>query len=350
MFLEFWNNLPSLWKTISIITTALSVILALYLRWLRIKKIRIELKEKQTEKEYKISDKASLPYKESNYDLFNSTTQEFYRLRYQANRIKSFELQHLDNIHNILNVSKPNVLDIGCADGSVALDRFHDSKKWGKIFGIDNQASLISQANSKNISNFSFYTFNINKLCKENFDLKKHFGEPIHLIFCTMSIHHMGKKNQLAILKYLWRQLENNGILYIRSFDDSLKLSCSEYSDLIDELILISASIPGASDRYHGRKLFNQLISLTNNAQNIIMDYFMTDTIHMTNEEKESYFQYAYGFRLDRVKTTYEEYPEIKELYERASKIIELLKPEFIYNDSFYALSGESIAYAIKKS
>lgn len=87
MFLEFWSNLPSLWKTISIITTTLSVILALYLTWLRIKKIRIEIKEKQTDKEYKISDKVSLPYKASNYDLFNSTTQEFYRLQYQANRI-----------------------------------------------------------------------------------------------------------------------------------------------------------------------------------------------------------------------------------------------------------------------
>jgi len=354
--LEFWNQQSLLLQVISIIVTSISFILAGYLTLLRIQKTRIEIKEKKTNIDITSisidSYNSSLELEPSNYNLCHSSTKEFYRLKYQSKRIKEFELRHLNDIHKLLKIEKPNVVDIGCADGISTIDRFSNPKKWGNILGIDNQLSLINEAKQNiNQKNFTFTTLDIIELCNKNVNLKDYTQAPIQLIYATLTIHHLGKQNQLRVLKYLWNQLDDNGILYIRSFDDDLKLTSSKYTALIDELIMLSATIPGASDRYHGRDLFQQLFSLTNSNKDIKMDYFITDTTQMNKEEKELFFQYAYGFRLERIKTTCntnQTNTSFAETYKRAEEIINVIKNAFVHNDDFYSLSTECIAYAKK--
>lgn len=356
ILIEFFSGMSGTVKIFvgigGVITFCLGVTSTIY----KIRKTRLDIKKENVQQPAEAITpikKKGYGEKPSGYDLCGGSAKEVYRLRYQADRIEEFDKSVLDEIYNELKIEKINVLDLGCADGYLTKNRFSNSKKWGKVFGLDKQSWAISIAKNDSDERFKFFTFDLIEHAKLNTPITNWVdGTSINLIFSALTIHHLGTNNQQTVLRYLWEQLAAPGALVIRTFDDGLKVTCVEHSDMIEELLGMSEKVPGADDRCHGRRIASQFLSANNDAYKYGMKYFLADTIGMPREEREKFFQYAYGFRIETIKQALDEDPnniQLQEYHRRALEILETIKEPFINDPLFYTASSECIFYAIKK-
>lgn len=345
---NIWANLSRVEKLLSAFAAGLTFVLAAWHQVLKIRKAQIEIKkEKESEKqsEHNAPLLKDLNYAEapSNYDLCNETASEVYRLKFQADRIHDFD-----------NVERPNVVDLGCADGYLTFSRFGDKEKWGKVFGLDKHASSIKEANSVQKEEFSFFEFDLVEHAKKSTDFKKWVdGTDVNIIFSALTIHHLGIPNQKRVINYLWDQLADPGALVVRTFDDGLKITCPEYSALAEELVEISATFPGAEDRYQGRRLYSQMMTACKGSCGVGSRYFIKDTIGMSASEKDKFFHYAYGFRMERVRRALELNPDnmnLRKIHARAKEVTDKLKQAFVNDRDFYSASSEMFIYAVKNN
>lgn len=246
------------------------------------------------------------------------------------------------------------VLDVGCSMGTVTKNVFGNFSDNVKVLGVDKFQVCIDEFNSSiDCPNMfaELLNFEDDDWKNQLSDIMKKHGIPaFDLVYCSLSLHHMS--NSGLVIKGLWDYIANGGRIFIRTCDDALKLAYPD-SGLMDEIIKMTAGVSKVSDRFHGRKVYQQLSKAK--FENITIDSFAVDTVNKSVTDRYTLYMTTFDWRKNYFKQCVQKASEDKEI-ERAlaeyNKIITLLdKIEDLFsNYSFYFCYYVTIAYAEKAS
>ncbi|MCP5046785.1 MAG: class I SAM-dependent methyltransferase [bacterium] len=286
---------------------------------------------------------------EGTYRFLNSDSNVRSRLHYQADRNRDFDLSALDYARKKMAVDKPDVLDIGSADGCLTHDRFGDDSLWGNVWGVERDNELVAECNERFGERMQFICGNIETMAETDMrpdGIMDRGG--VDVVFVALVMHHVSRENQQRVLEYLWSFVKPGGCLIIRANDDSLYLNYPDGEDL-QRLQAISASMPLGPERFYARKLYPELLKLTGSADAIKINYFMGDSSHIDREERELFFNYAYQFRIPVIERAVKAFPGEKkyvELLNEAQSIYDRWKKFFCEDRKYYLLAPECIGIA----
>jgi SAM-dependent methyltransferase len=271
------------------------------------------------------------------------------RLRTQSNNTKAFDMRVL---RPLLEAKPDNLigLDLGCADGSLTVDRFGGFSAVGHIVGIDSNAVKIGQANETYEGDrFSFHQLDIED---DQFDrqiqeiLAARQVDGFDFIFSALTIHHLSNPRK-ALIK-LRKLLKSGGFLLLRGSDDGSKLAYPDDQNLVKSILFMTMEIEGVSDRENGRKLAHQLKKSGFNE--IDMHYEIKDTNRLSVEERSALFQESFSYRINNFKRRMEQEPGnalYRQEYEWIKEALDELEMQFV-DEAFYYHEIAYIAVGVK--
>lgn len=263
------------------------------------------------------------------------------RLHWQENGYIKFDNEAIDKALSDLPDNNLAVLDLGCSDALVTYSRFANRPQFKKIIGVDyNQADLdLAKERCKNDPRFSFYKVDLNSpdfCCTIKSIMQENDIKGFDLIFATFILQHV-QKPKLLLLK-LFDIFNPGGKIIIRESDDGCKI-CFPNDTLSEEIIKRTNAIIKSSDRIIGRKLYPFLSEL--GYENIELMYSIEDTINKTRREKEWLFTMGFSFRLNRIKSIYNENPGnefLKKEIQWLEGALDKLKTVFFSRDFYYTV------------
>lgn len=248
------------------------------------------------------------------------------RLDEQAKATKKIDSMAIKYIYKKLNLSKRKfyVLDVGCANGAVSIDRFGKNNN-AFVLGIDINQKIIE----KNIEN------NCNKnIIYKNFDIEdadflKNIQKFINqnkipkfdIVFVSYVLQHL--KDPLQVLKKLKLLLNQNGAIIVRGSDDGSKLACND-ENLVGKIINLYNKAEGISDRYNGRKIYSQLWD--SGFKDIKMFFDVLDTSQLNKEQRLKMFYESFSYRINIFKTLEQKYPDNKKIKQQKLQMEKYLK------------------------
>lgn len=268
------------------------------------------------------------------------------RLRLQSQATLNFDKEHLDDVIKYLREKKGDkpikILDVGCSDGTVTVSRFEGYENIN-VLGVDISSKQISRAieNHGYKSNFTFKELDIiesESLLDTDYDL----------IFSVYVMHHL--KHSDVIMNNLWNKLSSNGVMFVRSPDDGLKVNFPD-NDNLNYLLTTTDKIKGSSDRKHGRKLYTFMKRFEDRPTKIDLKYFIDDTSNLTAEGREYYFSHYYGYRNQEIDKLAAE-TKLPGDIQTAKKINNIMieqKERFEDSSDLYSFSAAILAIAYKK-
>ncbi|QSZ42272.1 methyltransferase domain-containing protein [Sulfurimonas aquatica] len=277
----------------------------------------------------------------SSYD----PTKDKERLRLQSQATLKFDKEHLDSVMKYLREKKGDqpikILDVGCADGTVTVSRFEGYENIN-VLGIDISSKQISRAieNNKDKTNFTFQELNI-------IEAESLLDTDYDLIFSVYVMHHL--KLSDVVMNNLWKKLSGNGVMFVRSPDDGLKVNFPE-NDNLNYLLTTTDKIKGSSDRKHGRKLYTFMKRFEDKPSKIDLKYFIDDTSNLTGDGREHYFSHYYGYRnqeIDKLASETKLPGDIKTA-EKINNIMIEQKERFEDSSDVYSFSAAILAIAYK--
>ena len=272
-----------------------------------------------------------------NYDISYELGDEKKRLAIQAKVESCHDYEYISELFG--DKDKFYVLDVGCSMGKVTKDVFHEFGDRASVLGVDKFNNCVEEFNLETPDNMvaeqlNFEDENWEKQLREH--MNKHAISSFDLVYCSLSLHHMS--DSAMIVKKLWKYISDNGYIYIRTCDDSLKIAYPNES-IIYDLIQRTASVPGSSDRFHGRKVHSMLYK--GRFKNITMKSFLIDTCNKSLDERYALFYSAFIWRknyfkvqLDRAKSS----DEIRRAMTEYNKTMEMLDQieNLFLDSSFY--------------
>lgn len=272
-----------------------------------------------------------------NYDINYELGDEKRRLAIQAKVESGHDFEYINEL--LGSKDKFYVLDVGCSMGEVTKDVFNPFGERACILGVDKFAKCVNEFNLETPNNMFAEQLNFedDNWCEQlRAIMDKHNISSFDLIYCSLSLHHMS--NSASVVKRLWKFISCNGYIYIRTCDDALKIAYPN-EKLIYDIIQRTASVPGASDRFHGRKIHSMLYK--GRFKNITMKSFLIDTCNKTLDERYALFYSAFIWRknyfkvqLDRAKSSEEIRIAMNE-YNKTMEMLDQIENLFL-DSSFY--------------
>ncbi len=265
------------------------------------------------------------------------------RLELQAEGYIDFDDRAIKSALDKIEGNDLVVLDIGCSDGLVTFSRFASCPRISKVIGIDYNKDDIEKArnNYKDNEKFFFYqadlesssfVFDIKEI------LKEHSISAVDIVFGAFIMQHLQRPKLLLVR--LFDILSPQGKVIIRESDDGCKVGYPN-DTLIQEIIVRTNKLIKSSDRYLGRKLYTYFHDL--GYDNIQIQYCTDDTLNKSRKEKEWLFTMGFSFRLNRIKSIYEENPEndiLKKEIIWLEQSLEKLKESFFSRNNFYLVNA----------
>lgn len=268
------------------------------------------------------------------------------RLRLQSQATLNFDKEHLDDVMKYLKEKKGNkpikILDVGCSDGTVTISRFEEYENID-VLGVDISSKQISRAieNNSDKINFTFKELDVT-------ESESSLDTDYDLIFSVYVMHHL--KHSDVVMNNLWNKLSNNGVMFVRSPDDGLKVNFPE-NDNLNYLLATTDKIKGSSDRKHGRKLYTFMKRFEDQPTKIDLKYFIDDTSNLTGEGREYYFSHYYGYRNQEIDKLAAE-TKLPGDIQTAKKINNIMieqKERFEDSRDIYSFSAAVLAVGYKK-
>ena len=272
------------------------------------------------------------------------------RLAQQKENYYELDRQAIDLALENVTKDKITVLDLGCGNGSVAISRFADDPRVGKVIGVDVHKGNIAEANESAAAygdKFSFHVVDLNgEDCVDNIrQIMTALGvESIDLVFAALVLHHL--ENPRLLLLRLYDIFDHHGKIIVRGSDDGTKL-CYPENKLMNEIMDRYNRLIVSSDRENGRKIYGQLYHA--GFTGIRMLYTVSDTSDKDYSFKEVLFNMAFGFRLNRVDALLEKNPTnafiqkerawLESALERFRDVF--LAPDFWYSTTIYIAVAE---------
>lgn len=231
------------------------------------------------------------------------------RLRWQADGYVDFDKSAIDRAIQTLPDKELVVLDLGCSDALVTYSRFASRHEVVKVIGVDYNEKDIEAAKvrCKDDPRFVFYNVDLNR-SDFNLQIKEILRENgvdgVDIVFAAFIVQHV--INPKILLLKLFDILKPGGKVIIRESDDGSKI-CYPNDKLAEEIIRRTNAIIKSSDRDIGRKLYSYLSEL--GYENIEVLYSVNDTVNKSRKEKEWLFTMGFAFRMNRIKSIYDENP-----------------------------------------
>ena len=246
-----------------------------------------------------------------NVKLDSSYNPAFYneheRLKIQAEATRPADLPAIKYAMQRLNLPFYNVLDLGCAFGYVARDRF-DAMDNVKVVGIDRSPNCIAYAKEhSDPDKYSFYTVDVEGADFErnlSAIMKERNVDGFNVILATLVLHHL--KEPIKVLRKLRKFLSKDGYIVVRGSDDGSMVAYND-NDLVQKIVDKTLAIPGISDRLNGRKLYYQLY--TSGYKHVRSFNYVKDVAHKSFDERQQIFQERFAYRRNYLVTRLKEEP-----------------------------------------
>ena len=276
----------------------------------------------------------------SNYS--SDYSNEFIRLEIQAQHAKESDdsaIKYVFENAGWPEDQKLTVLDVGSAYGFVAADRFSPLPQVDKIICIDNNPRVIERARIRFAENekMVFETVDIESADFESKvrEIMDRLDIPhIDIVFSALTLLHLNNPDR--VLRRLRSFMTKGSYIILRGSDDGSKLCYPGY-ELMVSIIQKSLQAKGVSDRANGRKQYSQLLDA--GFRDVRMFSFMTDLSQFPFDERESFFQESFSYRIDNFKRLMDANPggaKEKNDYEWMKNALDEFENMFFKTDFWY--------------
>ena len=147
------------------------------------------------------------------------------RLDLQQNLFKKYDNDIYEEI--IKNKSDLNILDLGCHNGDLIMDRLGSKNIIKKLIGIECDEDTVMSAEQKyGNDNFKFYCLDLetDEIEANIIDIMKDNSiDAFDIVHISMLILHL--KNPYLLLKRVRKFMKNDGIIFIKDIDDGLNIA-----------------------------------------------------------------------------------------------------------------------------
>lgn len=245
-------------------------------------------------------------YKNNYFEI--SDEQERIRLNIQQRILKKFD----DDIYEKLLYQKSelSVLDIGCNEGHLIIDRFAGRPEVSTIVGVDINKDAIARATELYGSdNICFYALDCENadFCCDLIDLLADKGiEKFDIIHISMLLLHV--QTPQKVLRRIKPLLKSNGTILIRDIDDQLTFVCPDPIGAFRRMVKICENEALSGYRHNGMEIYSMLVKA--GYKNVKLEKKGLDTSLMTVEEKEALFHTYFSFIYDDCKKLHQRNPE----------------------------------------
>ncbi len=240
------------------------------------------------------------------YDVMDK--KEKRRIAFQRRITRKHDVKSISSV--IEKKESVAILDIGCNDGSLILDRVDGMTNISAIVGVDSNEEMISNNINRCDKNNVFY---ICSDCeKDDFlddiqDLMKEKKiEKFDLIVLSMILLHV--KNPFKLLKNARALLKADGSLYIRDMDDGLTVAFPDDKNLVSRALDISNRVPYTGYRHCGRQVYSILKKCGFREVEIVEE--IIDTVNMNFDERNMLFVTNFSYIKGDLELAYKESPE----------------------------------------
>ncbi len=302
-----------------------------------------ETKEKEIANQPK--DTEFIEKKASSYNV--SWKGELKRLSLSAKLTKEADAKPLKVLKEKLKERKKiYVLDVGCGNGMVTMDRFAN---WDNAFvlGVDVQESALEKARelNSNPKKFAFERLDIDSpdFIEELEELMDKYDiEGFDLIFGTYILQHI--KDSIKFLRKARQILKDDGYVMFRNTADKSTISFGD-NGLLKKIQNKSFEAPGVPDRDTGIELYHRLY--TTGYKNIKVFGHLMNISGLDYDERMEAFRVLFAWRKNYFKQAYDNDPlnlTYKNNYEWMSYALDRLQ-EIFGDESFWY--GETIICVI---
>lgn len=235
------------------------------------------------------------------------------------------------------------ILDVGCGDGTLIINRVKNVSSDYEIVGIDNNAEALKSGKSK-YAGYDIHFENVNITDSNLLNVlleitQKYHIEQYDIINISMLLLHIKGKTQL--MRVLRRFLKLNGVIIIKDIDDDINFAYPDEDDLFYNAYSLATLDVTAGIRDTGRRIYNVLTNA--GFKDITLEKTYLTTIGMNYDEKECFFEFYFKMIYDDLKYCLSLYPDnfelsdavkwydesFDELYER------FLKDDFVFGLGF---------------
>lgn len=242
---------------------------------------------------------ARLAYDNSKYASAYSSDSagELERLKLQGRNLRQADMPAVNEAYEKLGGGRKKlyVLDVGCAYGFVARDRF---ATWDSatILGVDISENVVTKARALNSdSRFVYETLDL-----ESKDYKQKLREimdkydipSFNLIFGAYLLQHL--KDPVKLLRGIREFLDDDGYVIFRNSDDGSFISEGD-NGLIEKINTKYKNSPGVSNRTIGRKLYYYLY--TTGYRDVKTFGWFRNLSDCDFDERQAIFRERFGMR-----------------------------------------------------
>ncbi len=280
---------------------------------------------------------------------YYSSSREDIRLEAQNRLVRAFDIDVYKKYLSQYN--SPSVLDVGCGNGTQIIDRLTSACDNYRLVGIDRDNDKIDTANSRfgKQGKVDFFVLDVSD---EDFnsrltDIGAKCGiEKYDVINISMLLLHI--KQKCSLLRVLRRLLKDDGVLIIRDIDDGINFAYPDDEGVFDRIYKICDNNETSGLRKNGRRIYTNLYRA--GFRHITLEKEGLNSIGMTYDEKEDFFNIYFKMILGDIKWMHEKYPEntaILEEYEWYTQNYERINELFMCEDFVFSLGFQ--IYAAKK-
>ena len=276
-------------------------------------------------------------YRNDYFDI--NDEHERQRLKIQHQLLKNFDADVYDALFQ--GKSGLSVLDVGCNEAHLTMDRFGSRPEVSKIIGIDINEDAINSAVKNYGSEKAFFHVLNSEDADFGYDLaeirEEHDIDKFDIIHISMLLLHL--ENPAKLLKRLKPLLAKGGKIFIRDIDDSITFVSPDPTGGFKRMIQICAHEEMSGYRHSGKGIYSILVQ--NGYKNIKLEKKGLDTSTMSYEEKDAMFSTYFSFIFEDTKILYRKDPgnkRIKDDYEWLMDNYEDIKLQYDNQDTLFQL------------
>ena len=294
-----------------------------------------------------------------NQSSYNYINEEEKRLTNQAAIQATYDIEFFRK--NLIDTNKTyNILDIGCSMGAVTklvFGELEDDNIRINLIGLDREEECVQKFNATTPDYMTAYQLDLsepNYLNKLVDIMNKKQIDKFDVVYSSLVMHHLIDRGE-GFIKDIYNLMQNNGIIYIRSTDDSLTTAYPKY-DLMNEIIDKSTKCKGMSDRFNARRVYSYLLNAK--LDNITYYQHYIDTIEKDSNKRSMIYDAAFSFRLNyydrnlqkaKNEKNQKQISDAQVAYDEMKKMLEEMK-DSIFDSTHYFGFFCPIVYAYKKN
>lgn len=276
--------------------------------------------------------------KERSTSLYFSSERENKRLESQSKLLKKFDGEIYKKI--IEEYDFPAVLDIGCGNGDLIIDRLQYSKNGFSLIGIDKDVNKVEEANTKHGNQGAFISGDVEggEFIDDLIDVMEQKDIPgFDIINISMLLLHL--KSYFSLLRKCRRLLLPGGKLIIKDIDDGLNYVYPDEDESFAKIIRMCDNNETSGERQNGRQIYTNLFRAGFNDINLEKSGFTT--IGAAPDEKEIFWEIYFKFIFGDIQWMHNKYPSnlsIKTDCEWYSANYERLHQMFMKEDLVFSI------------